>query len=108
MIERIYSNCCNELRKASMQVVKIEVYRSQSSHTAQMELVKTLEFSILSKRKINATKAASIIKRELPEFSTSSRVIVIPTERGWQASRTLSSNEKCHYHYLWEYAILLC
>ena len=87
--------------------IRLQIYNSKAAASRDdRELVSTKIIDVESNKKLTADRAAKIIKRELPVFDSGAEVIVIKTENGWEASRTLEPSEKCDYHYAWEYAVV--
>lgn len=90
-----------------MKNVRIRIYQTNPSDSMhQKVLMKTLDVNVESDKPLNASRAAKIIKRALPEYGDRSGPLIIKMEEGWQVGRRLEASERCSYHYSWEYAVI--
>jgi hypothetical protein len=85
--------------------VTILLYESEPTKSRdERELTETLNIQVDSDKRLTSARALKIIERTLTRFT---KGVVIETELGWEASRTIEPSENCAYHFRWEYAVVL-
>ena len=90
-----------------MPQVIIRIYeRDGSAAQTEAVLLETRTVETISAKKLTGQRAAQLLLRECPEFKVATRVMVIKTDKGWQASRAVRPSRGCSYHYIWQDAIV--
>ena len=88
-----------------MKEVTIHIYTKEPTQsTDQRVLTDVIIVPVESNKRLTAGRALKILGRTFPRFLNK---IVIETEQGWEASRTIKPSEKYPKHYYWEYAVVL-
>ena len=96
------------IQYAKVKKVELLIYHQEPDKSRNERiLIKSLVVNVESAKRLTASRASKIIKRELPRFQTAGSVLVIETDYGWEARRTIKPSEKCSFHYKWEYALVL-
>ncbi len=86
-----------------MSRVTIRIYeRDGSANQTDPVLFEIKLIETGSTKQLTAGRAAQLIKREFPDFTSMLNVLVIKTDKGWKATRTLRPVEGCSYHYIWQ------
>jgi hypothetical protein len=90
-----------------MALVTVQVYHSSGADRERSRvLVETRRIDTGSDKPLTARRAGQVIAREYPAHARVGRPMVIRTEDGWRATRSLRPTAKCDYHYVWEEVIL--
>lgn len=88
-----------------MSKVTIRVYRVDGgAGNHERQLIRTVYLESTSSKRLTAKRATQILKRECAELE--GQVIVIKTDEGWRATRSLKPIEKCPYFYIWIEAVI--
>jgi hypothetical protein len=90
-----------------MPSVTIRIYEHDGS-AAKTEpvLLETRIIETASAKKLTGQRASQLLLRECPEFKGATSVMVIKTDRGWKATRTVRPTKGCSYHYIWQDVIV--
>jgi len=68
-----------------------------------MELVRSIDVPVESRKRLTGERARRILARTLPEFADT---FVIRVDGGWRASRTIAPIKGCNYLFTWEHALV--
>ncbi len=86
-----------------MTQVTLKLYHSDgAARDHDRELIETRRIETESAKPLTAKRASQVIAREYPQFKTLTGVMVITTDEGWRASRSLRPTAKCGFHYISE------
>lgn len=98
----------NEIEEHTGRTITIRLYHDDRSGSARRprQLVRTLYVPTDSAKPLTTKRAAQVLARSLPQFSPASRVLIIRTDEGWRATRSLHPTAGCSFHYIWEEAII--
>jgi len=82
--------------------VRVIVTEQVGAGDAPESVVSDRVIETKSQKRLTAKRATLLLARYFPELSDWG-AMVVKTERGWRATRSIMPTEKCSFHHVWQH-----